>query len=91
MYNKSAFMEHPELPLYLASGKPIVCTALATCEVSKSPLYTPKTHTDWVIAVAEALKEKRGSKKRSLRIAAAKKLTWSIKALYKLSTMDSKL
>ncbi|MCX6732963.1 MAG: hypothetical protein NTV98_05485 [Candidatus Roizmanbacteria bacterium] len=73
--------DHPELPLYLASGKPI----LATSQVNRGQLpqnkqfiYYPKTHTEWVLAVDEALKEKKRSKKKYLRIAAAKKLSWNV-------------
>lgn len=65
----------PELPLYLASGKAI----LQTSEVCKWPfIYRAKTHTDWVLAIQEALKEKKQSKKKYARIAAARKLEWKI-------------
>jgi len=73
---------HPELPLYLASGKPIVATQ-ATAAVAKGALYQPKSHIEWTDAVAEALKEKRRSKKRSLRTALAKKLIWNVNILLK--------
>lgn len=75
---------HPELPLYLASGKPILHTS-EVCKGRKQPykacLYLPKSHTEWALAVADALKEKKRSKKKYLRIAAAKKLKWVVSQL----------
>jgi glycosyltransferase involved in cell wall biosynthesis len=87
-YNRNATTIHSELPLYLTSGKPIISTTSPTYEVRYRPfhqakkyLYLPKTHEEWTLAIAEALKEKRRSKKRLLRIAAAKKLSWKIPML----------
>lgn len=69
----------PELPLYLASGKPIICSATHTSGVGLGTyIYSAKTHTDWVLAIQEALKEKKRSKKKYARINAAKKLSWKI-------------
>jgi hypothetical protein len=80
----NAIADHPELPLYLASGKPVLHTP-GVCKGRLQPygkfIYYPKTHAEWVLAVAEALKEKRRSKKRNLRIATAKKLKWTAKGL----------
>lgn len=81
-YNKNTVAVHPELPLYLSSGKPIVAN-LATCEVAKGLSYAPKSHSDWVLAIAEALKEKKRSRKRYLRIAKAKRLRWKVSGLMK--------
>lgn len=102
-YNKKAPMIHPELSLYLASGKPIVATtSLLGClpaeekirlrgrrprveperRRAKGAIYQPKTHIDWHLGIAEALREKPRSKKKYLRIAAAKKLSWKIPRLY---------
>ena len=75
-YNKSVPTIHPELALYLSSGKPIVAAPLATAAVAKGLMYQAKTHTEWMIAIAEALKEKPRSKKKYLRIAMAKKMKW---------------
>lgn len=74
---------HPELPLYLSSGKPALATAAVAKghQQYKNCVYYPKTHADWVLSVAEALKEKKRSKKRYLRIAAAKKLRWNVNKL----------
>jgi hypothetical protein len=83
-YNKSAIIVHPELPLYLTSGKPIVAPS-ATAAVACGAIYQPKSHTDWVIAIAEALKEKKRSKKRFLRISQAKKLVWKVPRKLSLS------
>ena len=81
----NGFTDHPEMPLYLASGKPIVVTA--NNEVKNNPLkqslYLPTSHIEWTDAVAEALNEKKRSKKKLIRINAAKKLKWKIpKLLY---------
>jgi len=89
-YTKTGTLIFPELPLYFASGKPIVATATLTYEVRYRPLqrankclYLPKSHTDWIIAVSDALKEDKQSKNKSLRVAAAKKLKWKVpKMLY---------
>ncbi|MCX6730637.1 MAG: hypothetical protein NTZ55_02215 [Candidatus Roizmanbacteria bacterium] len=73
--------DHPELPLYLASGKPILATASVNrgqSLYSKQYIYFQKNHTEWVLAIDEALKEKKRSKKKYLRIAAAKKLSWRV-------------
>lgn len=79
--NNNTRIEQPEFPLYLTSGKP----ALQTSEVCKGQkqiykkfVYYPKTHADWMIAIAEALKEGPRSKKKFLRIAEAKKLRWNV-------------
>jgi len=84
-YYKTALQIHPELPLYLASGKPIIASATLTYEVRLGPsqqykkcLYLPKSHTEWIIAIADALKEKKRSVKKQLRVAAAKKLEWRV-------------
>jgi hypothetical protein len=74
---------HPELPLYLASGKPILSTSQVNRgqllkNSSRQFIYFSKNHSDWVLSVAEALKEKKKSKKKYLRIATAKKLKWRI-------------
>lgn len=72
----------PELPLYLASGKPIICSAKHTSGVGLgSFVYSAKTHADWVLAIQEALKESKRSKKKYKRIALAKKLSWKIPRL----------
>ncbi|MFZ2205878.1 MAG: hypothetical protein WA061_04675 [Microgenomates group bacterium] len=69
----------PELPLYLASGKPIICSAKHTSGVGLgSTMYTSKTSTDWVLAIQEALKESKRSRKKYQRILLAKKLNWKI-------------
>ncbi len=85
-YDKSTVFNHPELPLYLASGKPIVAPS-ATAAVAKGLLYTPKSHTDWALAIANALKEKKRSKKRLLRMETAKKSGWVLprRLIYKKS------
>ena len=66
----NGFTDHPEMPLYLASGKPIVVTA--NNEVKNNPLkqslYLPTSHIEWTDAVAEALNEKKRSKKKLIRI-----------------------
>jgi glycosyltransferase involved in cell wall biosynthesis len=76
-YNKSIPTIHPELSLYLSSGKPIVAPP-ATAAVANGLIYKAKTHAEWMITIAEALKEKPRSKKKYLRIAAAKKLNWKV-------------
>jgi len=80
--NYNAKIEHPEFPLYLASGKPALHTS-EVCKWQKQPykqfVYYPKTHADWMIAITEALKEKKRSKKKFLRIALAKKKKWKVK------------
>ena len=103
-YDKRGLIDHPELPLYLSSGKPIVATtSLMGCLPAEEKirlrgrrprveperrranglLYKAKTHADWMLAITEALKEKKRSKKKFLRIAAAIKLTWRMpKLLY---------
>lgn len=77
-YNKNIPIMHPELTLYLTSGKPIVAPP-STSQVANGLIYKAKTHADWVIAIAEALKEKPRSKKKFLRIEAAKKLVWNVR------------
>ncbi|MFH0773322.1 MAG: hypothetical protein V1922_03350 [bacterium] len=76
---------HPELPLYLASGKPIVATAY--CGLTRNPfkksIYFPTSHIEWTDAVAQALKEKKHSNKKHFRIALAKKLRWNINPFLK--------
>ncbi len=44
-------------------------------------IYKAKTHADWMLAIAEALKEKPRSKKKFFRIAMAKKLSWNTNKL----------
>jgi len=74
-------VDHPELPLYLSSGKPIVATYGVVNGPLKRYIYLPTSHIDWVDAVAEALKEKKRNKKKYFRIAAARKLNWNVKPL----------
>ena len=82
--NNNTRIEHPEFPLYLASGKPALHTS-EVCKWQKQPykqfVYYPKTHADWMIMIAEALKEKPHSRKKYLRIAMAKKLSWNTNKL----------
>lgn len=75
--SKTALLSHPEFPLYLASGKPVICTA--TSGVAKATVvYTPKTHAEWALMIDEALKEKKRSPKKYARIRAARKMGWKI-------------
>lgn len=74
-------VDHPELPLYLSSGKPIIMTAADGRRNQKKYIYQPKTHVEWTDMIDEALHEKKRSKKKYLRIAAAKKLGWKIPKL----------
>lgn len=76
-FNKNIPIIHPELALYLSSGKPIVAPP-SPSQGANNLLYTAKTHTEWMIAIAEALKEKPRSKRKYLRIASAKKLNWKV-------------
>ena len=76
----------PELPLYLASGKPIILTWPHTTAAVVWPqlcklVYRAGTHADWAIQIQEALKEKKRSRKKYQRIALAKKLSWNVKPL----------
>jgi len=74
------YVDHPELPLYLASGKPIVQTFEITRSLQqyKKFIYYPKNYNEWTLTVAEALKEKKRSRKKYLRMILAKKLTWKM-------------
>lgn len=75
--SRTAYVSHPEFPMYLASGKPVICTA--TSGVAKATfVYTPKTHAEWLLIIDHALKEKRRSPKKYARIKAAKKMGWKI-------------
>lgn len=77
--SKVAHISHPELPMYLASGKPVICTALPTSGVGTAHVvYTPKTHAEWLLMIDEALKEKKHSPKKYARIRRAKKMGWKV-------------
>lgn len=77
--NKASRIAHPELPMYLASGKPVICSATSTPGVAKAHfIYSPQSHTEWILMIEEALKEKKRSPKKYARIRAAKKLGWKV-------------
>lgn len=73
--SKTALVSHPELPMYLASGKPVICTATSGVAMANF-MYTPKTHAEWLLMIDQALKEKKRSPKKYARIRAAKKMGW---------------
>lgn len=76
IYNKNALMSHPELPLYLISGKPIIATYSSSNKGGGKYMYMAKSQTEWNYLITDALKEKPRCKKKYLRISLAKKLVW---------------
>jgi glycosyltransferase involved in cell wall biosynthesis len=75
-------LTHESLPLFLASGKPIVC--MGTNSVGKglrNSVYLAKNHTSFVFQVEKALKESKKSKKRLQRVKMAQKLQWNVASL----------
>lgn len=75
--SKTTHVSHPELPMYLSSGKPVICTATSGVAMANF-MYTPKTHAEWLLIIDQALKEKKRSPKKYARIKAAKKMGWKV-------------
>jgi len=88
---RSAFdarTQFPEIGLYLASGKPIVVSQpSATPGGAKRAahlFYYARTPSEWNTQIQEALREKKRSRKKYLRIKMAQKMRWNIAPLMKV-------
>jgi glycosyltransferase involved in cell wall biosynthesis len=77
---------------YLASGRPVVGTPIASLEAFRDVVRLPETQVQWSAAIAESLgPAANSSEQRMIRQALAKKFDWEILARRIAETMASRL